>query len=138
MFPITITIHDQAQHNLVAAALAGQAKEPAPLPKPAAAHEAAAGPATAPAVEAAAPEKTASALSPTAESAAADAQASTAATEPVNYEKGVKPLILKIITVKGREAATAAFAKFGVAKGPDLKPEQYAQFVAHANEVLAA
>ena len=137
MFPITITIHNQAQYDLVASALAGQAKEAAAAPKPAAAPAAAAGPATAPAAQAAAPEKTAAAPSPAAVSAAADAQASTAATEPVTYDQ-VKPLILKINAAKGREAAAAALGKFGVSKGPDLKPEQYAEFVAHAAEVLAA
>lgn len=151
MFPITVsfTVPDSQGLTALATALAAlgittptpapvAAKEPAAAPKPAATPAAAAGPATAPTAEAAAPEKTAVASSPAAASAAADAQASTAATEPVNYEKGVKPLILKINTAKGREAATAALGKFGVTKGPDLKPEQYAEFVAHATELLAA
>lgn len=150
MFPITVTltIPDNQSLNGLAAALTSlgiatpaptiaAAKEPATAPKPAAAPAAAAGPATAPAAEAAAPEKTAAASSPAAASAAADVQASTAATEPVTYDQ-VKPLILKINADKGRNAAAAALSKFGVTKGPDLKPEQYAPFVAHANEVLAA
>ena len=137
MFPITITIHNQTQLAAVTAALSGQAKEPAPAPKPAAAPEAASGQATAKVQEAAAPTKTANAPSPAVESAAAQPQASTVATESVTYEQ-VKPLILKINAAKGREAAAGALAKFGVTKGPELKPEQYADFVAHANEVLAA
>jgi len=137
MFPITITIHDQAQLNIVAAALSGQAKEPATAPKPAATPAAAAGPATAPAAEAAAPAKTASAPSPAAASAAADAQASTAATDAKapTYEE-VKPLILDLTKAKGRDVAAAALAKFGAAKGPELKPEDFAAFVAHAKALL--
>lgn len=150
MFPITVTltIPDNQSLTGLASALAAlgitapapapvAAKEPTAAPKPAAAPVAAAGPATAPAAEAAAPEKTDAASSPAAASAAADAQASTAATEPVTYDQ-VKPLILKINAAKGREAAAAALGKFGVTKGPELKPEQYAPFVAHATEVLAA
>lgn len=150
MFPITVsfTVPDGQSLNALASALttlgiaaatpvAVAAKEPAAAPKPAAAPAAVGGPATAQAVAADAPEKTDAASSPTAASAAADAQASTAATEPVTYDQ-VKPLILKINAAKGREAAAAALGKFGVSKGPDLKPEQYAPFVAHANEVLAA
>lgn len=139
MFPITITIHNQAQLNLVAAALNGQAKEPAPKPA-AAAPEAAHGQATAKVQEVAAPEKTASAPSPAAESAAAQPQASTAATssdsKPLTYED-VKPLILDLTKAKGREVAAGALAKFGAAKGPELKPEQFAEFVAHAKSLLA-
>lgn len=139
MFPITVTLHNQAQFDCVSAALKAISKAAA-VPKPAAAPGAAPGPATALAQEAAVPETTASASSSAAESAAAQPQVSTAATEsadPVTYDQ-VKPLILKINTTKGRAAATAALAKFGAAKGPELKPEQYAAFVAHAEEVLAA
>lgn len=87
-------------------------------------------------VAGAAPGKTGAASLPSAGSVAADAPALTAATEPLTYND-VKPLILKINTAKGREAATAALAKFGVSRGPELKPEQYAEFVAHAQELLA-
>lgn len=150
MFPITVsfTVPDSQSLTALATALTAlgiatpgaapvAAKEPAAAPKPAAAPVAVGGPATAQAVVADAPEKTDAASSPTAASAAADAQASTAATEPVTYDQ-VKPLILKINAAKGREVAAAALGKFGVTKGPELKPEQYAEFVAHANEVLAA
>lgn len=159
MFPMTITLSNAAQLNAVLAALnlAGPAA-PAEIPQPtaqvqtAAAVKEAVAPAgkptpaktdapapTSPTAEVAAdaaPGKTESASAQPAASAADAAQASTAATEPVAYAD-VKPLILKINTAKGREAATAALAKFGVTKGPDLKPEQYADFVAYANEVLA-
>lgn len=143
MYPVTVsfTIADAAGLTAITAALAALgapvAKEATPAPKPAAVPAVASGPATAPAAEAAAPTTTASASTPTAASAAAKPQASTAATEPVTYAQ-VKPLILKINTDKGRDAATAALAKFGVTKGPELKPEQFADFIAHANEVLAA
>lgn len=137
MFPITITIHSQDQFDLVAAALNGQAKSPAPAPKPAAASGAAPGQATAKVQEVAAPEKTASAPNPAAESVVGQQQASTAATDAkhLTYED-VKPLILELTKAKGREVAAGALAKFGAAKGPELKPEQFAEFVAHAKNLL--
>lgn len=54
----------------------------------------------------------------------------------VTYDQ-VKPLILKVNTTKGRDAATALLAEFGVTRGPELKPEQFAKFIARAAEVLA-
>ena len=93
-------------------------------------------PAATTAEKTAAPETTASASSPSAEVVATQSPPSTAAAEPITYDQ-VKPLILKINVSKGRDAAMAALAEFGVAKGPDLKPEQYADFVAYAAKVLA-
>lgn len=54
----------------------------------------------------------------------------------VTYDQ-IKPLIIKVNTTKGREAATKLLADFGVARGPDLKPEQYADFFAAATKVLS-
>jgi len=65
-------------------------------------------------------------------SPASKPEASTSA--PVTYD-AVKTLILKLSGSKGRDAAAGVLAGFGVAKGPDLKPEQYA---AAAKELEAA
>ncbi len=151
MFPITVTltIPDHAALTALAAALAAPGgavivspapeAAAAPAPKPAAAPAAASGPATAAAPAVDAPTPTAAAPSPAAASAETAPQDSTAAADakPVTYAE-IKPLILKINTAKGRDAAEAALKKFGAAKGPDLKPEQYADFAAHAAEVLAS
>jgi len=149
MFPATVslTVPNAAALAVLTAFIAGTAeaapattpspaKEPAPAPKSAAAPAAAPGPATAQVQEVAAPAKTASAPSPAAESAAAAAPASTAATDPVNYEQ-VKQVVIAITKTKGRDVAVAALAQFGVAKAQDLKPEQYADFVAQAKALLA-
>ena len=139
MFPATlsITVPNAAALAALAAFLAKDKDAAAPAPKPAAAPAAAAGQNTAAAPAAAAPEKTASAPPPAAASAADTSPASTAATDtPVAYDQ-VKALILKLNTAKGRDALVAALGKFGVAKGPELKPEQYAEFVDHANQVIA-
>ena len=77
--------------------------------------------------EAAAPESTTSAPAPAAQSAAAESQASTAATT-ITYDQ-----VAKAITegVKAdRAKVVAALTKFGAKKGPDLKPEQWAEFLA--------
>lgn len=130
--------HTEVMKALLARLTAGAittpaAEKPVATPKSVPAASPAPSKPTATAVADAAPEKTASASSPAAESAAAAPPASTAA--PATYDQ-VKPLILKINTAKGREAALAALAKFGVDKGPDLKPEQFAEFIEYANEVL--
>ena len=77
--------------------------------------------------EAAAPESTTSASDPAAQSAAPESQASTAATT-ITYDQ-----VAKAITdgVKAdRAKVVAALTKFGAKKGPDLKPEQWAEFLA--------
>ena len=55
----------------------------------------------------------------------------------VTYDE-VKAAILKLSQAKGREQVVAALTEFGVAKGPELKPEQFAGFIAKANELVAA
>jgi hypothetical protein len=56
-----------------------------------------------------------------------------------DYDTEVKPLILQIgkgAAPLGREAVGGLMKKFNVEKGPDLKPEQYADFITAANEVI--
>ncbi len=141
----------------VTASAAAQDPKSAPV-----AAESAHGPATA---KAAAPTKTASASTPAAASAVDAAPASTAATpDPksaavsppsetaaalpaskpevstsvaaVTYDD-VKALVLQVSKDKGRNAAAAVLSGFGVAKAPELKPEQYADAVAQLKAVLA-
>lgn len=49
----------------------------------------------------------------------------------------VKRLILGISSKIGRDAATKLLGEFGVERGPDLKPADYAAFVAKAEPLLA-
>jgi hypothetical protein len=56
--------------------------------------------------------------------------------ESVTYEQ-VKHAILKVASTKSREIAAGILAEFGAAKGPDLKPEQYAGIMARLNDVLS-
>jgi hypothetical protein len=44
--------------------------------------------------------------------------------EPVDYNKDVKPLLLKVSQAKGRDALLALLTKFGAKNGSDLKAEQ--------------
>lgn len=149
MFPVTITLTSAAQLNAVMAALAlapaagaepttaqlveiaekrGEtvraAKEISEAGKPA---KDAAAPGKTTAKVDAAPEKTADASGQSAGGAAAESQASTAATEPIPYEQVGKAITEKAKTDRAHVLAT--LDKFGVKKGPELKREQYADFL---------
>ena len=54
----------------------------------------------------------------------------------VTYDD-VKALVLQVSKDKGREAAAAVLSGFGVAKAPELKPEQYAEAVIQLKAALA-
>lgn len=60
------------------------------------------------------------------------------AEEALNYEKEVRPALVKVSTAKGRDALVALLARFEVTKGDQLKPAQLADALAAANELLAA
>ena len=151
MFPMTVTIHSSAQLAAVLGAMGGLPSLPGATQganyvehidkKEAAAQveksstsaattagaargqrTAAAGAATA------APEKMAGESSPTAESAAGAPQASTAARDPISYETVAKAITDMVKS--NRQKAVDSLAKFGAKKGTDLKPEQYADFLA--------
>ena len=96
-------------------------------PKPRAVAPAASGQTTAEVVKAAVPESTTSAPAPAAVSAAPAAPASTAAPKAVTYEQVAKA-ITECVKLD-RAKVVAVLAQFGVKKGPELKPEQYAEFV---------
>lgn len=49
----------------------------------------------------------------------------------------VKDRILTLSKEKGREPTVALMQRHGVSKGPDLKPEQYADFIKDVNAILA-
>jgi hypothetical protein len=141
------------QAMLAGLTLTASAAAPGPKSAPVA-DASVSGPAT---VTASAPTKTAKGTSPVAESVAAPAQASTVATPdpkstaaiaatpksdvtdagaPVTYDD-VKALVLQVSKDKGRDAAAAVLTGLGVAKAPELKPEQYAAAVAQLKAVLA-
>ena len=50
----------------------------------------------------------------------------------------VKSAIVKLSSQKGRDSVLAVLGQFDAAKGPDLKPEQFADFITHANAAMAA
>lgn len=147
MFPVTITLTSAAQLNAVMAALAlapaaditalaagadltatqvadlaakQTAKELSTAGK--SAKDAAAPGKTTAKVDAA-PEKTADASAQSAGAAAAESQASTA----VTYDVVGKAITEKAKTDRAHVIAT--LEQFGVKKGPELKPEQYADFM---------
>lgn len=144
MFPVTITLTSAAQLNAVMAALAlapaaGAEPTTAQLVQIAqdraetvqkakdttagkSAKDAAAPGKTTAKVDAA-PEKMADASAQPAANAGAESQASTA----VTYDVVGKAITEKAKTDRAHVIAT--LAAFGVGKGPELKPEQYADFL---------
>lgn len=44
----------------------------------------------------------------------------------IDYERDVKPLVIKVGAVKGRDTVLAVLGKFGASKGTELKPAQLA------------
>lgn len=67
----------------------------------------------------------------------AAAQAKTDASS-IDYSTVIKPKILAFAKMpEGRDKLTALLARFGVAKGPDLKDDQHAQFDADIDRAMA-
>lgn len=155
MFPMTVTVHNQTQLNAVAIALMGESVTDTPN-RPPVSIDVPTGPAIvassekaekAPVKETAAKkpatvQKTQAESAPTQPTASAEAAAvpeskpeSTSAPEtaaaPLAYPD-VVAAINKLATAKGREAAVALLGEFGVSKGPELKPEQFAEFIEQA------
>ena len=88
--------------------------------------------------EPAAPEAKAEAPTPEPEKQPEVAEAAGETTAEVIDYALVRAAILKVSAEKGREAAAAVLEGLGVAKGPDLKPEQYAPALAALEAKLAA
>lgn len=149
MFPVTVTLNNQAELQAVQAALAvlhvptlststfkhptneqlaAEVGKPAGKPeKNGAERRPAPTASTAPSAqeeEAAAPESSAEA-SPGDDHPAAE----------VDYDRDLKPRIIEL-TRKDRDAAVALLGKFGAKTGKDLKPEQYADALAQLQAAL--
>lgn len=126
MYPMTITIQNEAQLNAVVTAMNGiglvkpatvlkEVKDPKPDVTAASSKPGAAPQTTAP---------------------AAGAQEQSSA---VDYEKQVKPAALKLAAEKGRDALVAVCqAVAGVGSPKDAKPEHHAELLTKINEALAA
>lgn len=65
------------------------------------------------------------------------AKAKPAPAAELTYEKDVRPLAIKVAGKFGRDQLVALFTEFDVKAGPELKPAQFAAFIARCNEVLA-
>jgi hypothetical protein len=82
------------------------------------------------------PKPTAAEKSETSSPVASQSPAS-GSSETLDYEKDVKPLVIKAGGVKGRDAVLALFGTFGVTKGPELKADQLAPAKAQLEALLA-
>jgi hypothetical protein len=79
------------------------------------------------------PKPTAPAKSETSSPAASQSPASG---EALDYDKDVRPLVIKAGGVKGRDAMLELLAKFGVGKGSEVKPEQLPAFKADLEALI--
>ena len=70
----------------------------------------------------------------TASSSSAEPQSSGAA---LDYEKDIKPRVLLLSKEKGREATVATLGRFGVVKATELNADQWPEFLAYVNKVIA-
>lgn len=80
-------------------------------------------------------EEVKAAAASTTTTAAAATKASTDAPAPT-YDD-VKAKVLALSKDKGREPTVQLLLRHGVAKAPDLKPEQYADFIADVDAIIA-
>jgi hypothetical protein len=111
MFPMTVTVHNRAELHAVMAAI-GDVNEYAQAKA---------------AAQSATPQEQSAPAATTAESPSEQAI-------PVG---DVNAAIIALAKSKGRDAAVAVLQQFGVAKVPELKPEQYAAVMAAAKEATA-
>lgn len=56
--------------------------------------------------------------------------------EQPSYDQ-VKAKLLALSKEKGREPTVTLLSRFGATRGPDLKPEQYAKFIADVDAIFA-
>ncbi|NKD46307.1 hypothetical protein [Haematospirillum jordaniae] len=123
MFPVTITLHDSVQLAAVLTALekgttarlAAANGNPEIIPRKAKAEKALPN-------KVAVPEKTDISLPPEPE-----------ATDDVTYQQ-VADAVTKLVKTKGRDIAVGVLERFGAAKLPDVKPDQYAAVLAACQE----
>lgn len=95
-------------------------------------------PATAP-TEEVKPESPKPVATQTAETKTAKPEAAAASpSEPIDYNKQVKPLLLKVSANKGRDALVALLAKFGATKGDQLPADKLGDVLAEVETLLAA
>lgn len=69
--------------------------------------------------------------------AAAETEKVEGSDNALDYEKDIKPKVLKLAAEKGRDATAATMARFGVKKAPELNKSQWPEFVRFIDRVLA-
>lgn len=148
MFPMTVTINDNNQLQAVMAVLGANALGNEKSAKATVAKTGAISkPETTSKPADAAAQTPASNAAATATGAESVTQMSAAAAEKALEGQADKPAtptyqetashITKLVQAKGKDAAIAVLAKFGAAKLPDVKPEQFAAVIAACEEAEA-
>lgn len=139
MFPMTITVTNHAQLNAVMAALSADtiADEPKATPAPKVEKAKPEAKATPEAEEKKPePQPTEADLGKTATQAVEALYGHATKPESTATYDDVKAAVLKLSKEKGRDVAVQVLSRCGVQKAPDLQPDQYADFVRIAGEVL--
>lgn len=144
MFPVTITLHNPTQLNAVMAAMGtefqpamaqAEAPQPAQTEKPTQAKAQTTKVKTDPKPDAAPTSEPAQTASNNSENSSKESTAANDTEQP-SYQD-VAALITKVSRSVSRDAAVKILNHFGAKKGPELKPEQYADVITACNEVLA-
>lgn len=121
MFPMTMTIHTQTQLLAVMAALSGdQVPTPVEQPKPQAKPVA---------------KEVVLVVTEAAKVETPKDEPKAPSTSPVVYDDAAKA-VTRLSKTKGRDAAVALLAEFGVANLKEVKPEQYAEVIAAAEKAM--
>lgn len=141
MFPVTITVHNDAQLNAILAAMGKdfqpEAPKPAQTEKPAQTKAQTTKVKDDPKPDAAPSSEPAQTQSDNSENSSKESTAANESdTEQPSYQD-VAALITKVSRNVGRDAAVELLESFGAKRGPDLKPEQYADVVAACEKALA-
>lgn len=139
MFPITITLHNEAQLRAVLNAVndAVQAKEPTSPAAPKTEVKKEAAQVKEPEAKKEEP-KAAESAQPAATEKSTEAPTAATSGDKVYTVDDAKALTMKIVPAKGRDAAVGLLQKYGVPVAAKLAPEQIVPFCQEAEQLLAS
>ena len=138
MFPMTITLHNEAQLRAVLNAVSNaEVPQPAANPAPKAETKKEAAQVKEPEVKKEEP-KAAESAQPVATEKSTEAPTAATSGDKVYTVDDAKALTMKIVPAKGRDAAVGLLQKYGVPVAAKLAPEHIVPFCQEAEQLLAS